>query len=111
MSEINDTKKLTEGIFPINLKTINNYQRKDPRLKAKYEVGKYQKGSFRGGSNIHLNLIMCKGKSCYSANTPKLRITSVPYVSPSSKIGYNRGNNFPTFVLAWYYRRRPQVSK
>ena len=60
MSEINDTKELSERIFPINLKLIYQNQRKDPILMAKYITGTYQKGYFRDGSNIYLNLIMCK---------------------------------------------------
>ena len=41
--EINNTEELLEGIFPINLKSINQYQRKYPRLKAKYKMGTYKK--------------------------------------------------------------------
>ena len=62
MSEINNIEELPEGIFPINLKTIDQYQQKYPSLKAKYEMGTHQQCSFRGVSNIHLNLIMCKDK-------------------------------------------------
>ena len=62
MSEINDTEELPEGVFRINSKTIDYYQQKDPILKAKYEMVMYQKGSFRGGSNINLNLITCKDR-------------------------------------------------
>ena len=54
MSEINDTEELPEGLFPINLKLMNQYQRKYPSLKAKYELSMYQKGSFRGGINIYI---------------------------------------------------------
>ena len=57
MSEINDTKELPEGIFPINLKTINQYQQNYPTLKDKYIAGTYQKCSFCGGSHLQLNLI------------------------------------------------------
>ena len=32
MSEINDTDELPDGIFPMNLKTTDQYQRKDPIL-------------------------------------------------------------------------------
>ena len=64
MSEINDTSELPEGILPINLNTINQYQRKYPSLKAKYEMGTYKKCYFGGGSNIQLILIMCKDKVC-----------------------------------------------
>ena len=60
MSEINDTEEVLEGIFPINLKLIDQYQRKDPILLAKYKDGTYQKGSFCRGSNIYINLIMCE---------------------------------------------------
>ena len=63
MSEINDNEKLTDVIFPIDLKTIDKYQHKDPILEAKYTTGTYQKCSFCGGSNIQLNLITCKDKS------------------------------------------------
>ena len=59
-SEINDTEELPEGIFPIKLKLIDEYQRKDPSLKAKYKEGTYKKNSFRGRSNIYLNRIMCE---------------------------------------------------
>ena len=62
MSEINNTKELPEGIFPVNLKTINHFQQKDPRLNSKYKIGAYQKGYSRGGSNIYLNFITCKDK-------------------------------------------------
>ena len=62
MSEINDTEELPKGIFPINLKIINQYQQKYPILKDKYEMGTYQKGYFCGGININLNLITCKDK-------------------------------------------------
>ena len=50
---------MPEGTFPINLKIIDQYQQKDPILKAKYNVGTYQKRFFCGGSNIYLNLITC----------------------------------------------------
>ena len=59
MSEINNTKKLPEGIFPINLKLIDQYQQKDPSQEAKYKMGAYQKGCICGVSNINLNLITC----------------------------------------------------
>ena len=62
MSEINDTKELPEGVFLINLKPINQYQRKDSRLLTKYKMGKYQKGYFCGGSHIYLKLITCEDK-------------------------------------------------
>ena len=60
MSEINDTKELHEGGFPINLKLIDQYQRKEPGLMAKYNMGMYQTGYFRGGSNINPSLITCE---------------------------------------------------
>ena len=59
MSKINDTKELPEDIFPINFKIIDQYQWKDPSLKDKYEMGKYQKGSFRRVGNINISLITC----------------------------------------------------
>ena len=60
MSEFNDTKELSEDIFPINTQLIDQYQRKDPILGDKYKMSTYKKGYFRGGSNIYLNLILCK---------------------------------------------------
>ena len=53
MSEINNIKEFIESIFPINLKIVDQYQQKEPRLKAKYNIGTYQKGSF-GGEVIHI---------------------------------------------------------
>ena len=38
MSEINDIKELSEGILPINLKLIDQYQCKYPCLMDKYET-------------------------------------------------------------------------
>ena len=49
MSEINVTKELSEFSFPINFKTIYQYQRKDPNLMANLKSIKYKRGSFRGG--------------------------------------------------------------
>ena len=54
MSEINDTKELSEG---------QKYQRTEPIIIDKYKYGMYHKGSFRGVSNIDLNLIKCKENS------------------------------------------------
>ena len=54
LSESNDTEEVPEAIFPIIKKRINQYQRKDPILLSKYKQGTYQKGSFRGGSNIYI---------------------------------------------------------
>ena len=48
MSEINDTQELPEGIFPVNLKPIEQYQRKYPSLLSKYKKGTYNKGSVPG---------------------------------------------------------------
>ena len=53
---------MPESIFPVTLNLIDQYQRKYPSLLAKYIMGTYQKYSFRGGSNIDLNLISCDGK-------------------------------------------------
>ena len=60
MSETNDIEDLTEGTFPINLKLIQKYQRAEPSIIAKYKDGTYNKGSFRGGNNIDINLIKYK---------------------------------------------------
>ena len=51
MSEIIDSKGLTEGGFTINFKLINQYHQKDPRLQTKEEM-----------SHINLNLITCYDK-------------------------------------------------
>ena len=39
VSEINDTKEIPEGTFPINLKFIQKYQRSEPSITAKYKDG------------------------------------------------------------------------
>ena len=57
MSEINDTEEFTEGDFPIDFKTIDQYKRKYPSLLAKYEMVTCKKGYFRGDSNIKLKLM------------------------------------------------------
>ena len=57
MLEIIDTKEITEGTFPINLKLIKNYQQTEHILMVTYKYGIYHKGYFRGGSNINLKLI------------------------------------------------------
>ena len=62
MSEINDTKGIHEVTFPINLKFIQKHQQQEPSITDKYKDGTYHKGSFHGGSNIDINLIMCKNK-------------------------------------------------
>ena len=36
-SEINKSEELPKGVFPINLKSISQYQRKNPSLIAKYK--------------------------------------------------------------------------
>ena len=54
------TSNKPEGNFPINLKLIQKYQRKDLSLMAKYNNRTYNTGSFCGGSNIDINLITCK---------------------------------------------------
>ena len=56
MSEINNIEEFTESIFPINLKIVDQYQQKEPRLKAKYNIGMYQKGSVVGEVIHILNL-------------------------------------------------------
>ena len=84
LSEINYTQDLPEDIFPINLKLIDQYQRKDPILLDIYTTGNYQDVYFLGGINKYLNLRMCEGNYCYYINTRKLCITMVQYVSSSS---------------------------
>ena len=62
LSEISDIDELSEGIFTINLKTIDQYRWKDASLMAKYKNGKYKSDSFCWGSNIYFNLIKCEDK-------------------------------------------------
>ena len=62
MLRINDINKLPEGIFPVKLKIINQYQQKYPSLIAKYKTGKYESGSFCGVRNINFNNITCEDK-------------------------------------------------
>ena len=59
MSDINYTEEIPEIAFPINSKLIKTFQLTEPSLMAKYKDGKYNTGSFRGGSNIGIILIMC----------------------------------------------------
>ena len=40
MSEINNTKELSENMFPINFKTIDQYQQKFPAWISKFKAGK-----------------------------------------------------------------------
>ena len=42
----NDIEEWTEGTFPINLKLIDQYQRKHPILKAIYKMGTQKKVLF-----------------------------------------------------------------
>ena len=60
VTEINDTKEITEVTFPISLKLTKQHQQKDLSLMAKYKEGMYHKSSFRGGSNVDLILKMCE---------------------------------------------------
>ena len=62
VSEINDIEELPESTFPINLKLIQNFQRQQPSIRAKYKNGTCHQGYFRGVSNIYLRLIACKDK-------------------------------------------------
>ena len=62
MPEINDNEEIPEGNFPINLRLIKEYQWTEPSLMDKYKDGTYHKGSFCGGSNIDINLLMCEDK-------------------------------------------------
>ena len=43
-SEINDTKEISEGTFPINLNTIDIYKRQYPGLIEKLKTSKYIRG-------------------------------------------------------------------
>ena len=60
MTEINDTKEIPEGTFPVNLKLIKQHQQTEPSLLSKYKDGTYHTGYFHGESNIYLNLIKCE---------------------------------------------------
>ena len=60
VSEINDNEEIPKGTFLINLKLIQKYQQLEPSITAKYKDHTYQKGSFLGGSNTDLKIIMCK---------------------------------------------------
>ena len=60
MSEINDTKEISEGNFPININLIKKNQRSGPSIIDKYKDGTYNKGYFCGGINIDLKLITFK---------------------------------------------------
>ena len=60
MSEIYDIVEWPEVIFLLYI--TDQYQRKDPSLKAKYNNRTYKNGSSCGGSNMNFNLITCKGK-------------------------------------------------
>ena len=41
---------------------IQEYQRAEPIIKAKYKDGTYHEGSFCGGSNIDTKVLTCKDK-------------------------------------------------
>ena len=60
VTEINDTKEIPEGTFPISLKLTKQHQQKDLSLMAKYKEGMYHKSSFRGGSNVDFILKKCE---------------------------------------------------
>ena len=57
MSDINNIEELPEFSLPINLKSMDKYQRKYPILMAKYKNIIYKTSYFGGGVNIDLNLI------------------------------------------------------
>ena len=68
VSEINDKEKLPKGNFPINLNSIQIYQRLKSSIIAKYKmVGTIK--FFRGGSNTDLKLIMCKDNILFCKNS------------------------------------------
>ena len=60
VSEINDIEELPERSLLNNLILITKYQWLETKIIAKYKNGMYQQGSFRGGSNIDVKLIICK---------------------------------------------------
>ena len=62
VSEMNDIKELPEDNFPINLKSIDQYQQKEPTLMDKYQKYIYKTCYFCGGSNMDLNFITCADK-------------------------------------------------
>ena len=62
MPKINNINELPEGIFRVNLKTIDQYQRKDASLMDKYKTRKYKIASFCKGRNSNVNLIICEDK-------------------------------------------------
>ena len=48
--------------FSINLKMIEQHQRKYPIIIDKYKYGMYRTGSFHGGSNIYINFLTREDK-------------------------------------------------
>ena len=48
MSEINYIEELPEGVFPVNISIVYQYQRKYSSLMDKYKTGKYKISSFHG---------------------------------------------------------------
>ena len=46
MSEINDIEESSKSNYPNNFKWIDQYQRKDLRLMAKYKTGYYKRALF-----------------------------------------------------------------
>ena len=62
MSEINDVKEVPEGVFPIRLRLIDQYQSKYPSLMTKYYTTIYNIDPFCVGINININLITCRDR-------------------------------------------------
>ena len=62
MSKVYDFDEISEGMFPITLKIINWYQRKDPSLLSRLITVKYRYTCICVGKNKNFNLIICGDK-------------------------------------------------
>ena len=100
MSEINDKEEIPEINFPINFKLIQQHQRLERSIMAKYKNGMYHKDYFHGVGNDNLSLIICKDQIVLSSKLQGYVITLLPYVYPYSSNGYNVVGYSPTFLLA-----------
>ena len=98
ISEINDTKELSKGIVTVNLKIINQDQRKDSRIMAKYKTSKYKSGYLNDGIIRHFILIKCEDRIVILLTFKKSELVS--YVSLSPRNGYYGGNYPSTCVLS-----------
>ena len=73
VSEINGIDELTQGMFPIILNIIYQYQRKGPVSMAKLKCETYKHSYFRGVRNGYFKLITCKIKVLVPYSNPKIR--------------------------------------